>query len=281
MTLSGALVGVIAAAGILVFARGWLGVPDRPDSRIPSLDLRAIATRLAPSLVAALVVWWASGWPAAGLAVGAIALMVPLFFEASRRRRALVDRADALAAWADMLRDTISAHAGLQQAIVSTAEVAPESIRRHVRTLAVRSARMPLAEALRRFAIDMADPVADKIVAAISIADAHQAQNLPQLLGEIAHSTRDQAAMRRRIETSRAKTYASSRAMIIITGAMVVGLAALSPEFMAPYDTAWGQVVLAVAGALFAAAVWGLIQLSRPVAEPRVLAGVELQGDRE
>ncbi len=280
MILSGALVGVIAAAGILVAIRGWVGVPDRPAPRVPDLDLTLVAKRVGPALFAGALVAWLSGWPAAGLAIAAIALMVPLFFDAARRRRELVERADALAAWADMLRDTIVAHAGLQQAIVSTAQVAPGPIRAHVRTLAVRSARMPLADALRRFASEMADPVADKIVAAVVIADAHQAQNLPQLLGEIAQTTRQQASMRQRVETSRAKTYASSRAMILITGTMVVVLAVGSPEFMAPYDTGWGQVVLAIAGALFAGAVWGLIELSRPVPEPRVLAGVEGGGRR-
>jgi tight adherence protein B len=280
VSLYGALVGVIAAAGVLVFARGWAGVPDRPATHLPDFDAEAIAKRVGPALLGFLVVLWLSGWPAAGLAVGAIALMVPLFFDAARRRRNLVDRADALAAWADMLRDTIVAHAGLQQAIVSTAEVAPSAIRTPVRTLAVRSGRMSLSDALGRFAAEMADPVADKIVAAIVIADAHQAQNLPQLLGEIAQTTRDQASMRRRVETSRARTYASSRAMVIITGTMVVGLAVLSPEFMAPYDRFWGQVVLGIAGALFAGAVWGLIQLSRPVAEPRVLAGIEAERGR-
>lgn len=280
MILSGALVGVIAAAGILVAIRGWVGVPDRPAPRVPDLDLTLVAKRVGPALLAGALVAWLSGWPAAGLAVAAITLMVPLFFDAARRRRELVERADALAAWADMLRDTIVAHAGLQQAIVSTAQVAPGSIRAHVRTLAVRSARMPLADALRRFAAEIADPVADKIVAAVVIADAHQAQNLPHLLGEIAQTTRQQASMRQRVETSRAKTYASSRAMILITGTMVVVLAVGSPEFMAPYDKGWGQVVLAVAGALFAGAVWGLIELSRPVPEPRVLAGVEGGGER-
>lgn len=280
MTLSGALVGIIAAAGVLVFTRGWVGVPERPPSRVPTIDLRAAATRLGPALAAVVVVWWASGWPAAGLAVAAIALMVPLFFDAARRRREQVERADALAAWADMLRDTIVAHAGLQQAIVTTAQVAPAAIRPRVRTLAVRSGRMPLADALRQFAVEMADPVADKIVAAIVIADQHQAQHLPQLLGEIAETTRQQASMRQRVETSRAKTYASSRSMILITAAMVVVLAVGSPEFMEPYDTGWGQIVLGIAGALFAGAVWGLIGLSRPVPEPRVLAGVEVPTDR-
>ena len=275
MILSGALVGVIAAAGVLVAVRGWIGVPDRPAARVPDIDVGAVAKRAGPALVAGLVVGALSGWPAAGVAVAAIVLMVPLFFEAARRRRELVERAEALAAWADMLRDTIVAHAGLQQAIVSTAEVAPAAIRTPVRTLAVRSGRIALSDALRQFAFEMADPVADKIVAAIVIADQHQAQNLPQLLGEIAQTTRQQASMRQRVETSRAKTYASSRAMVLITGTMVVVLAVGSPEFMAPYDTAWGQVVLGIAGALFAGAVWGLIGLSRPVPEPRVLAGVE------
>ena len=64
-----------------------------------------------------------------------------------------------------------------------------------------------------------------------------------------------------------------------VAGADLDGLlAVLSPEFMAPYDTFWGQVVLGIAGVLFAGAVWGLIQLSRPVAEPRVLGGVEAGG---
>lgn len=275
MSLYGALIGVIAAAGVLVAIRGWAGVPDRPAARVPDIDGVAVAKRVGPALLAGLAVWWLSGWPAAGLAIAAITLMVPLFFEAARRRRELVERAEALAAWADMLRDTIVAHAGLQQAIMSTAQVAPAAIRVRVRTLAVRSGRMSLSDALRRFATEMADPVADKIVAAIVIADQHQAQNLPQLLGEIAQTTRQQASMRQRIETSRAKTYASSRSMVLITGAMVVVLAVGSPEFMEPYDTAWGQLVLGIAGALFAGAVWGLIGLSRPVPEPRVLAGVE------
>ena len=112
-------------------------------------------------------------------------------------------------------------------------------------------------------------------------ADAHQAQNLPLLLGEIAQATRRQASMRMRVDAGRAKTYASARSMVVITGAMAVALTTMSPAFMAPYDTGWGQVVLAIVGTLFAGAVWGLIVMSRPVAEPRVLAGVERRGATE
>lgn len=81
--------------------------------------------------------------------------------------------------------------------------------------------------------------------------------------------------MRQRVETGRARTYASARSMVVITLLMVAVLMLFSPDFMAPYDEAWGQVVMSIAGALFVGAVWALIQMSRPVPQPRVLAGVE------
>ena len=81
--------------------------------------------------------------------------------------------------------------------------------------------------------------------------------------------------MRQRIETGRARTYASARSMVTITMLMVVVLMLFSPDFMEPYDAAGGQLVMLIAGALFVGAVWALIQMSRPIAQPRVLAGVE------
>jgi len=56
---------------------------------------------------------------------------------------------------------------------------------------------------------------------------------------------------------------------------MVVALMLGSPQFMDPYDSLTGQLVLLVVGVLFAGAVWALMVMSRPVPVPRVLAGVE------
>lgn len=276
MSLSGAAIGVLAAAGLLLVAMGVVGVPDdEPGTRAVEIEFtRQMATRLLGSLGVGLFVWWLTGWFAAGASLAAIMMMVPLFFDAHRQRERAVQRAEALAMWSEMMRDTIATHAGLQQAITITSAVVPDVIRLQVRELSLRSAQMPLQDALAIFAADVADPVADKIVAALSIADRHQARNLPKLLGEIATTTREQAMSRQRVETGRAKTYASARSMVILTGLMVVMLAGLSPTFMEPYDTLTGQVVLAVVGALFVGAVWALIQLGRPVPEPRVLAGV-------
>jgi hypothetical protein len=81
--------------------------------------------------------------------------------------------------------------------------------------------------------------------------------------------------MRRRVETGRARTYASSKALVVITFGLAVVLMLFSPTFMRPYDTATGQLVLIGIGALFAGALWGLVQLGRPADSPRLLSGIQ------
>jgi hypothetical protein len=63
--------------------------------------------------------------------------------------------------------------------------------------------------------------------------------------------------------------------LVIITFGLAVTLLVFSPNFMRPYGTVTGQVVLIVIGALFAGALWSLVLLGRPAAQPRLLAGIE------
>jgi len=184
-------------------------------------------------------------------------------------------RSDAVASWTEMLRDTIASHAGLQEAIAVTSRVAPPPIRAEVQQLAIRAERDTLTSALRRFAEDLDDPVADLVVASLVIAAERQAQRLAELLGQIAAAAREQAAMRLRVETGRARTYASSRALVVITFGLAVLLLLFAPSFMEPYDSIAGQIVLIAIGGLFAGALWGLVLLGRPAAAPRLLSGIE------
>src|SRR3546814_1790109 len=61
-----------------------------------------------------------------------------------------------------MLRDTMSGAHGLEEAVTTSAIVAPAPIRREVTALAVRLERQPLDVALRAFATDLAHPTADR-----------------------------------------------------------------------------------------------------------------------
>jgi tight adherence protein B len=275
--VAGAIVGLLTAVGVWIAIAGLVGVTvrERPARTIVWADWWWRGALIA---VGFTVGWLVTGWPAAGVLAAAGAGIAPMLIGTRKRRDELLARTEALAVWAEMLRDTISSHAGLREAIAVTARVAPAPIRTEVQALSVRAERDALPVALRRFAVDVADPVADLVVAALVIAAERQAQRLAELLSQIAAAAREQAAMRQRVETGRARTYASSKALVAITAGLVVGLLVFSPKFMAPYDTLTGQIVLTVVGAVFAGALWGLVVLGRPADSPRLLSGVETGG---
>lgn len=273
-TLAGAVTGLLFAAGVWIAIAGFRGVTQRSTVRRP-ISWDQLWWRGGLVVAAAAAGWALTGWPAAGVLAGGAAAVAPMLSGTRRRRDELNAKSEALASWAEMLRDTITAHAGLREAIALTARVAPAPIRKEVQLLAVRAERESLTTALRRFAVEVADPVADLIVASLVIAAERQAQRLAELLTQIAGSAREQSAMRLRVETGRARTYASSRALVAITFGLAVVLLVFSPTFMSPYDSATGQIVLMAIGALFAGALWALVQLGRPVTPPRLLAGIE------
>jgi len=273
-TLAGAVTGLLFAVGLWIAIAGFRGVTQRSTVRRP-ISWDQLWWRGGLVVAAAAAGWALTGWPAAGVLAGGAAAVAPLLSGTRRRRDELNAKSEALASWAEMLRDTITAHAGLREAIALTARVAPAPIRKEVQLLAVRAERESLTTALRRFAVEVADPVADLIVASLVIAAERQAQRLAELLTQIAGSAREQSAMRLRVETGRARTYASSRALVAITFGLAVILLVFSPTFMSPYDSATGQIVLMAIGGLFAGALWALVQLGRPVTPPRLLAGIE------
>ncbi len=270
----GAAVGVLAALGIGLIVGGVRGT-DEPSAARSKVEWRSLGVVSGGALLAAFVAWLVTGWPAVGALAAAMTMIVPKLIGTSKRREVVTARSEALASWAEMLRDTVSAHAGLRESISITARVAPRPIRVEVQRLAARAERGQLTIALRQFAAEMDDPVADLIVAALVIAADRQANRLSELLGQIAGSAREQAAMRIRVETGRARTYASSRALVIITFGFAATLMVFSPSYMEPYDSMVGQMVLAVIGCLFAAALWGLVELGKPAVAARILAGVE------
>ena len=169
-----------------------------------------------------------------------------------------------------MLRDTMAGSAGLEQAIVATATLAPLGIRAEVPTFAVRLEGERLAPALRAFA-EVADPTCDLVAAALVLAAEHQAQRLGEPLGSLAAASRDQATMRLRVEAGRARTRTSVTVIVGATGALVAGLALFNRGYLAPYDSATGQLVLVLVGAVFATAFVWLARMTRPAQVDRFL----------
>ena len=165
MVTLGFLAAVIAAAAGLVavvrLASGRSAVPRiRLSTRLDSSRVRQAGLAVAAGLVALLL----TRWPLAGIAAAAIVLLWPRIAGGGRTGRRQLETLEAIVAWTESLRDTASAAAGLEQAIPAAAEAAQPLLRAPVRELAARlEGRVPLPEALTRFAEDLHDPAADLV----------------------------------------------------------------------------------------------------------------------
>jgi tight adherence protein B len=250
--------GLGTGAGLCLAISGFRNPPPGPPSRgtagmLAWLRRPGQSRRAAAALAAAVVTGLATGWPAGTVLAALAAWSAPSLLGRDRQAAAAIARIEAIAGWAEMLRDTVTAAAGLEQAITATAPLAPEPIRPQVTGLAGRLASGERLEpALRALAEDISDPLADLVVSALVHAAAHQARRLGDLLGSLAASARANAAMRLRTEAGRASVRTSARMIAAVTATMAIGLILLNRGYLAPYDTAAGQVVLLAAGAVFA-----------------------------
>ncbi|MEV8015275.1 type II secretion system F family protein [Streptomyces sp. NPDC086554] len=209
-----------------------------------------------------------TSWPVAAVLTTVALLTLPGLLGPDRQAARRTERMEALALWTEMLRDTLSAAAGLEQAVLASADIAPAALEPEMRQLAatVRSGT-PLPSALRALAEDVDDPLADVVVAALVMAAEQQASQLAPLLGELAESVREQVAMRQRVDAGRASVRTGVRVTVSVTLGMVVGLVVLNRPYLDPFNTLTGQAVLAVVGALFTASFTYLTVIGR-IEEP-------------
>jgi len=272
MTVLAAILGAGVGLGVLLVALALRGAERRrPERRWTRRQLEGHTLRLAVAVGAAVVVGAGTGWPVAALLAAAACWGVPQLFTESKAHAQLIAKVEAVAGWAEMLRDTMAGAAGLEQAITASAPVAPLPIRGEAATLAGRLERERLAPSLRAFADEVADPTCDLVVAALVLAAEHQASRLGELLGTLAASARDQATMRLRVEAGRARTRTSVRVIVGVTLGLALFLALLNHGYLAPYSSPLGQFVLLVVGVLFTLAFAWLAKITRPVEPARLL----------
>jgi Flp pilus assembly protein TadB len=241
-------------------------------------DRKQVA-RLAGAAVVGLAAGFCTGWVVGAILTALAVVSLPRVLGSNVDHKRNLERIEAIAGWTEMLRDTLVAAAGLEQAILATAPVSPAAIRDEITDLAVRLERGErLAPSLRALADRLRDPTADLVISALVLASEHQARQLADLLGELAGEAREQAFMRMRIEAGRMRTRTSVRVIVITTLAFATGLVLLNRGYLAPYDTAFGQVVLLVVGTSFAVAFTWLARIARIRGTERFLTDLTTEG---
>ncbi|MFI1195979.1 type II secretion system F family protein [Micromonospora sp. NPDC020750] len=205
-----------------------------------------------------------TGLPVVGLLVAVAVPGAPWLFAVGRAEQRAISRIEAVGEWTRRLKDVSSTGQGLQQAILGTIATVPEEIAEEVRTLAARlQAGWQARTALLAFADEIGDPVCDQVVAALILHLTDRGERLGDVLGSIASAAGAEVATRREIEAKRTQPRFAVR---FLTGMTLLTLAygLVNTEYVRPYGTPVGQLVMAVLGGAFI----GLLAWVRAMSQP-------------
>jgi tight adherence protein B len=255
---------ILRALGDVAADTGRPDGPSRAEIFESYLHDRVLWRRGGLALGAGVIAGVFTGWPVAAVLAAAGSWFLPALIGRDTGAKAQIARIEAIATWAEMMRDTLAAAAGLEQTILATATAAPGPIREEIAELAEAIGRGErLDAALTRFQHELADPNADVIVVSLIQASRQPAGNLAEMLGEMAKATRAQAGLQMRATADRARTRTTVRIIIATVLTFAVGLILFNRTYLDPYNTPVGQMVLLLVAGMFGGATIWLAKISR------------------
>ena len=253
--------------------RGVVVDPTRPPSNLTrfanSMRSPGLSGRILAGIAVAALTLAVTRWTVAALGLGALVIWWPALFGGTTAEQRQIAALEALVTWTETLRDTIAAHASLEQAIPASAVNAPTLIRPAlVRLTGQLRARVPLDKALLVFAAELDDPSADLVIAALMLSAKRRGDRLGEVLTGLTTTAREELEMRRKISAGRAELRRGVQIVVVVTVLIGGFLVLFSGAYIAPYSTPAGQLALAVVVGIFAAAFLWMRKLSaqQPVA---------------
>jgi len=272
------VVGAVAGGGLFLLVVAIRGLPPSPPGqggdRFQQQLRQIFGIRGAIALVAGALTLLATGWVVAGVGVALLAFSWRGLSGAAGERRGMA-RLEGLATWTESLRDTIAGAVGLEQAIPASLRVAAPSLKEPLTRMVDRlHTRVPMGEALLRFADDLDDPGADLVIAALVINAKLRGPGLRDLLGSLSSSVREELDLRRKVNADRRSTRRSVQIVIGVSVGMALGLAILDHTFLAPYDSVIGQLILVIVVAIYALGIMWLRRLAKFEVPQRLLTSI-------
>ena len=252
MTALAALAGALFVSGVALALSGVrrtaIRGPRGRSARALELDPAQPIGALACAGLTLLI----TRWPVAALGAGMAGWFaaVPLV---RRPRVSDAARAEALALWVEMLRDAMGTARGIEGVLVATAGTAPAAIREEVGRMARRLAYDPLDDVLDGLADDLDHPLGDLVVTALRLASRAGARQTRDVLTDLAAAAYREAGMHQRVEVARQRPRTAMRWVTVIIGGFIALLILFARDYLSPYETAVGQLVL-----VFVAIYWGL-----------------------
>jgi tight adherence protein B len=280
-----AIAGALVVAGLIGLTLGLRRTPPpqptprraRPGlARITAITPRTRALLLT-GLTAGVAVAVLTGWWVAALVLPAAAAGLPVLLSAPPST-ARIDRLEAMEEWTRALSGVLTVGVGLEQALLSTLRSTPQAIRPEVTRLVSRlRARWATEDALRAFADDLDDATGDVIAAHLILGARRRGTGLAAVLESLAESVAADVRARREIEADRAKPRATARWVTIIT-VTVLAFLAVSGDYVAPFGTPIGQLILTALLGLYVATLMWMRRMATGAPLPRFIGTSVTQG---
>ncbi|MET8453131.1 type II secretion system F family protein [Streptomyces sp. NPDC005209] len=250
MAVISGLIGVVAglvgttAPRRAPLRRHWQATLRGGKNQSEDVRLRRRTLMIAAVMVFATV-WLISGNFVGGALLGAAVIGVPWLITPAQMAQDRIGQLEGLSEWTQRLAGLLRLGMGLEQAMITSRQGAPDELAPQIINL---SDRLRLGwrpdGALRAFAEELDDVTADKVVAALILSAGDRGPGLAQALEDLSGTVREEVARKRAIEADRAKPRTTVRWMTIITvGIVVAGF--FVPSYTKPYSTLLGQLVLA------------------------------------
>lgn len=273
MTALAALCGALAGAGLWLAALSLRPAPVRERRHTLTrphfggqLDRNCVAAGLGLGLLTLVI----TRWPVAAICAGTSGWLAAGMPRRAERERAEA-RTEAIALWTEMLRDSMGTARGVEGVLVATAGAAPLAIRPEVERMARRLPHEPLGDVLDDLATDLDHPLGDLVVTALRLTSTTGGRRVRDVLTDLAAAAYAESDSCRRIAVARQRP----RAALTYTAIIIVGFVALlivfSRDYLHPYETALGQVVLAAVAFYWATGFWWMYRMGRTNPIPRFL----------
>ena len=282
--LLAAVCAAVAVAGVVLALSGAVGwsVPERARRRsASSRRLRTLLTsdgtmtrrswwaarrtRVLAAVAAGAGVWLFTSWLGGAILAVVVVAGLPWMLNPGRGSAVRIERLEALEEWVRRMSDVHTVGISLEAAITASLRSVPEPIAPDVKRMVARlGAGWKPADAYRAFAEDLDDATGDMVCALMLLHATDRGAGLGQALTDLSGAVAEEVMMRRRVEADRAKPRANAR-WVTLFCLIVFGLCALSGNYVQPYSTPIGSLVLA----LLACAFGGLLVWMRRMANMR------------
>ncbi|WP_394275585.1 type II secretion system F family protein [Luteococcus sp.] len=272
-----AIIAALGVGGVLLLADGLTPRPAAPRSK-PTYPHSALWRELndeerllgAAALVAGIVIALASGWVVLIAVLPVAVVGIPRLVRNTSMKRS-TDRLQALEDWTRSLSGVLVSGLVLENAIMASRRAAPQPIAKEVAMLCTRlRSGTGTEKALRAFARDLDDATADLV--ALMLIKASQFTGVAladQLTGVAASVSEDVRARRQTMAAQREPQSTASLMTWIMVGSL--GLVSLMGDYIAPYGTPIGQVILAVLLLLFGALLVLMKRIATAPPPPRIM----------